>query len=446
MKKLNAFLVSVLSAAALNAAVIEQVIVRQQWPWSTDVKVEYKLKDVTCPVDIAIKAYNGDVELSLPEAAIKGDRYGVSDVVGTLVIDPVAAFGTAKVALANFKVKLTVTDSEQSMIEPLYMIFNLTTGEREDVSKADLLNGKKGAIETDYGKICSGCKPDLDEVLIWTAVTNDVAYKTTHLVMRRIKAKGKQWQMGSPATEQSHGELETLHTVELTNDYFIAIYPMTQGQYAKVGSGLGTRYQFTTIAEGSTADCVPAENTGLDLMRGDVGTYPWPAKVKKHAVDPESTVGRLRARTGVDFEFPTEAQWEFACRAGTTSALYNGKELYSAVGSEEITVLAWIHPGAGQQEHDVGLKLPNAFGLYDMLGGLNELCLDYRVAYDVSSEVAYEPEGADAEPGTARASRGGQLNCEGYQARCASRNQYANGLSGLRLVCPASLVYPADQK
>ena len=444
MKKLNAFLVSVLSAAALNAAVIEQVIVRQQWPWSTDVKVEYKLKDVTCPVDISLKAYNGDVELALPAAAITGDRYGVSDVVGTLVIDPVAAFGTEKVALANFKVKLTVTDSEQSMIEPLYMIFNLTTGEREDVSKADLLNGKKGSYETDYGRIYPGCKPDLDEVLVWTAVTNDVAYKTTHLVMRRIKAKGKQWQMGSPATEQSHGELETLHTVELTNDYFIAIYPMTQGQHAKVGSGLGPRYQFTSVAEGSTADCVPAENIRFDYMRGDPTAYPWPTAVRKHAVDQESTVGRLRARTGVDFEFPTEAQWEFACRAGTTSALYNGEELYSSVGGKEIAALAWINPGAGGKEHDVGLKLPNAFGLYDMLGGVNEICLDYRVAYDVSSEVAYEPEGAES--GTDRTFRGGQLTMEGYQARCASRNLASSGMGGLRLVCPASLVYPADQK
>ena len=56
MKKFNAFLVSVLSAVALNAAVIEQVIVRQQWPWSTDVKVEYKLKNVTNPVDLTIEA------------------------------------------------------------------------------------------------------------------------------------------------------------------------------------------------------------------------------------------------------------------------------------------------------------------------------------------------------------------------------------------------------
>ena len=69
MKKLNAFLVSVLATAALNAAVIEQVIVRQQWPWSTDIKVEYKLSAVTNPVDIAVQAFNGETELSLPAEA-----------------------------------------------------------------------------------------------------------------------------------------------------------------------------------------------------------------------------------------------------------------------------------------------------------------------------------------------------------------------------------------
>ena len=151
MKKLNAFLVSVLSAAALNAAVIEQVIVRQQWPWSTDVKVEYKISAVTNPVDIAVKAYNGDVELPIPASAITGERYGITeDGVGTLVIDPVAAFGTAKVALANFKVKLTVSDSPENLDETLYRVYDLVGGGRTDITRKEILNGKYGSYETNY--------------------------------------------------------------------------------------------------------------------------------------------------------------------------------------------------------------------------------------------------------------------------------------------------------
>ena len=92
-----------------HGAVIEQVIVRQQWPWSTDVKVEYKVTGVTSPVDIHVRAFNGETELNSVAlaAATKGDLYGIAeDTVGSFVIDPVKAFGTSKIALANFKVKL----------------------------------------------------------------------------------------------------------------------------------------------------------------------------------------------------------------------------------------------------------------------------------------------------------------------------------------------------
>ena len=63
MKKV-AFLAGILAVVALDAATIEQVIVRQQWPWSTIVKVEYKLSGVTSPVDISVAAYNGDEPLA----------------------------------------------------------------------------------------------------------------------------------------------------------------------------------------------------------------------------------------------------------------------------------------------------------------------------------------------------------------------------------------------
>ena len=113
---------TLLAAVALTAqgAKIEQVIVRQQWPWSTDVKVEYRLTGVTAPVDIAVTAYNGDAELPLPASAVVGDLYGIdADGVGQFVIDPIAAFGTAKVALANFKVKLAVFASAENVGEVL---------------------------------------------------------------------------------------------------------------------------------------------------------------------------------------------------------------------------------------------------------------------------------------------------------------------------------------
>ena len=228
--KVTTVLASFMAAASLNAAVIEQVIVRQQWPWSTDVKVEYKLSGVTSPVDISVKAFNGNVELdsSRLAASMTGDRFGIEeDGVGTIIINPVKAFGTAKVALANFKVKLMLSDSELNIHEVLYRIYDLETGSHEDVTRAQLLNGEFGAIETDFAKVGSGFNTTLDDVIIWTGVTNNIAYKTTHLVMRKVNAKNKTFKMGSPSEEigklDSDGVdmpsgRETQHDVTLTND------------------------------------------------------------------------------------------------------------------------------------------------------------------------------------------------------------------------------------
>ena len=118
--KATAILAAALATATVDAAVIKQVIVRQQWPWSTDVKVEYKLAEVTAPVDISVRAFNGNAELPLPASAMKGDLYGVSESgIGQFVIDPVKAFGNTKVAIADFRVELEVTESAANINEVL---------------------------------------------------------------------------------------------------------------------------------------------------------------------------------------------------------------------------------------------------------------------------------------------------------------------------------------
>ena len=105
--RVSMILMSALSATAAWSANIEQVIVRQQWPWSTDVKVEYKLSGVTSPVDIGVAAYNGDTPLDASnlDASITGVRFGINeDGVGKFTINPVRPLGTEKVACANFSV------------------------------------------------------------------------------------------------------------------------------------------------------------------------------------------------------------------------------------------------------------------------------------------------------------------------------------------------------
>ena len=380
MKKLNAFLVSVLSAAALNAAVIEQVIVRQQWPWSTDVKVEYKISAVTNPVDIAVRAYNGDVELPLPPAAITGDRYGITeDGVGTFVIDPVAAFGTAKVALANFKVKLTVSDSPDNLDEVLYKVFSLTNqNDIVDITRRELLNGKYGSVETDFSRIGSGFQTPMSDVLIWTAVTNDIKYKTSHLVMRKIPAKGLVWRCGD-GDDSTAGRFakSAQYYIKLTEDYYAGVFELTQAQYKNIyGSNP------STFKSEDDSPIRPAETFAIFSCYGspaDSGnhgriTYDervcWPTNSYLHDFCRNFVLDKLYSKTGWEFDIPTEAQWEFACRAGTTGPLYSGK----AQTIENSKELGWCSTTSGEetQTHPVGLLKPNAFGLYDMFGNVAE--------------------------------------------------------------------------
>ena len=112
---------------SLYGATIMQVIVRQQWPWSTDVKVEYQLEgvDASHPVDLAVTAYNGDTPLSTANLAssITGDLYGITEEFGEFYIDPIAAFGSERIAMTKFKVKLAVSESAANINEVMYKVF-----------------------------------------------------------------------------------------------------------------------------------------------------------------------------------------------------------------------------------------------------------------------------------------------------------------------------------
>lgn len=359
-KTILAGMTAMFAAAGLaDSPAIEQVIVRQQWPWSTDVKVEYKLTGVDSahPVNIGVEAYNGEIKLdaSRLEQSITGARYGIFESgIGQFVIDPVKAFGNDKVALANFKVKLSLTASDANASEVVYKIFDLENTNQDgtfkctDVTRADLKNGIYGDCATDYSQVVAGAATSLDDVLIWTGVTNYPGAKTTKLVMRKIP-KGT-FTMG--ATGGNLGaNAERPHETTLTHDYYIGVFEVTQEQYRKLA---GSNWN----QAGFKADANPVENGAtFSGYRGVV-------------------TNTIAQKLGVPCDFPTEAQWERACRAGTTSELYTGTWLSSA----NLNLIAWHNGNAESTTHEVGLMLPNAYGLYDMVGNVYEACRDLWIA------------------------------------------------------------------
>ena len=381
MKKFNAFLVSVLATAALNAAVIEQVIVRQQWPWSTDIKVEYKISGVDAaePVDISVRAYNGEAELPLSDVAIRGKRYCIAeDGVGTFVIDPIVAFGTEKVALANFKVKLSVAPSAESTKEVLYKIFDLVQDSVKDVTRGAILNGEYGAFETDFGKIGVGYKTTLSDVVIWTGVTNYPGSKTTKLVMRKVPAGAYKSCAYFPGVNSQ------MYTHTITKDFYIGVFELTQAQWRNIGAPTGstTNYKYRPVWVG---DERPMETINFAYM-----LYGHAASTSRTPLEPGSTGENCLFRAlqnkfhdkGIDvpFNLPTVAQWLIAARAGVETYYYDGLGTPATPAKNDQMDALGRYAGNGIAEDgtvSVGLYRPNAFGLYDTLGNVKEYCCDY---------------------------------------------------------------------
>ena len=264
-------------------------------------------------------------------------------------------------------------------------------------------------------------------------VTNNV-YKTRKILMRRIHAAGVPWNMGAPSCEphfNRDGARETIHTVVLTNDFYIGVYELTQAQYYYT-MGASTRLKGANSNYGGTDNTTdwfmyPQQWLGYETLRGAVADYPWPGS---HAVDPSKFLGVLRARTGIDFDLPLDAQWEFAARGGCPYAFHNGYNMRPTTDSTSdssdahFDEIGWFRGNSAVNgtytTHPVGLKKPNAYGLYDMLGNLSELCLDkYQ-----NSPTGYDPNvGLVSDAVAIRCRRGGSaVNYDLHQCRAAYRD------------------------
>ncbi|MBR4653443.1 MAG: formylglycine-generating enzyme family protein [Kiritimatiellae bacterium] len=273
---------------------------------------------------------------------------------------------------------------------------------------------------------------------------------TDWLLMRHIRAAGVRWRMGSPADEtgrenNDNAKPENLRVVTLTRDYFFGVFPLTQGQWNRVMGNMTN----------PTNDCQAKCDVSYEMIRyaSNGGTAPgggtWPVN---KALAENSFMQKLRNGTGIDtFDLPTSAQWEYACRAGTTSALYSGKEITVGNGVDPaVEELAWYVKNASCLPLRVGMKKPNAWGIYDLYGSTYEWMLDWA---EPIMEMAQVTDPIGPETGTKRLTSGSAWNMPAYSCRSARRGQFAPnfyypgvGIFGLRVACDVPLSEEAGQE
>ena len=388
------------------AADIDSVLVRQQWPWSTDVKVEYRLSNVTAPVNINVECFNNGVAMPVEDidSAIVGRTYGLTksdEGIGFFYIDPVKAFGKTQVSLANFTVKLSLSATDELDTQPIYKIIDLQTKEVQHLSRADFYNDrgqKYGGWETNFAAI--GSSPSsgepyttsLKNVFIWTGVTNNIEYKTTKLVMRRIPAKDQTFMMGGAndfaAIASDNFQIE----VTLTNDYWIGVFEVTKRQSELFSGKTSSSLEQSEMVKPYNGD---KRHVSYHVLRGLPSTWEgWPNDI--YAVGTSTIAGAVGNSTikkirnllsGMVFDLPTEAQWEYACRAGTYTQNYSGVPITTEDAAIDDLAPLGLYGKTGFVKEDlveVGLYRPNAFGLYDILGNVGEAVRDL---YDPSNFV-----------------------------------------------------------
>ncbi len=269
-------------------------------------------------------------------------------------------------------------------------------------------------------------------------------YKTTKLVLRQIP--NGRFMMGSPSTEKGRTAAnEYRHEVTVSKPFCVGVFEITQRQWELV---MGDKPGF--FANETCYASRPVEQVTYESIRGALAAGGPDTRV----VGAESFMGLLRAKTGLaTFDLPTEAQWEYACRAGTTNALNSGVDLEGTTTCANLNEVGRYRQNGGSTGYNdktctteegtaaVGSYRPNAWGLYDMHGNVCEFCLDGWLAY-LGTAAVVDPLNISTRKQCV--SRGGGLNSYAQACRSASRLSVSGPTAksrdlGLRLACAAAI-------
>jgi formylglycine-generating enzyme required for sulfatase activity len=211
------------------------------------------------------------------------------------------------------------------------------------------------------------------------------------------------FQMGSTAvTDPDRSEDETPHMVTLTQGFWLLDHEVTQQEYQAIKGYNPSKWPDEPLIVKVYGLLRPVERVSWD----DAVDF------CNKLTEKDRKEGRIAPNQ--EYRLPSEAEWEYACRAGTTTALYYN----DGDRNRELDVIAWWDWNSRGKTGPVKQHLPNAFGLYDMIGNVCELCFDLYGAYP--SGAATDPKGASS--GVIRVIRGGSWSSDAKDVRSASRN------------------------
>ena len=411
MKKVAVAVASAgLAVAAFADVAVSNVVVQQRWPWNGKVDIDYEVfsDNPDDSVFVYPLGFENDRNIAIAPRTLTGE--GVEPAMVGARVKP----GKHRMTWEMDKDEPTLHSSAftitmHAVKGGMYLVVDLSGGP----------NAEKYPIRY------SDVPPDI----------TDDACRTTNLWLR-LCLPGT-FMMGSPTDEYgrettyagAYSPKETLHEVVLTKPFYVGIFEFTQRQYALVMPSV------PNIATSYKGDLRPMCYVSYDALRGSVSGAAWP---QHSQVDPSSFFGVLRAKTGVLFDLPTEAQWEYACRAGTSTAFNDGtgatQNLYGRVCRCNNNYTSQVNGYTYTYHTVVGQYLPNAWGLYDMHGNVTEWCLD-KFAANLGNARVVDPNGPTSwisTSGKFRVMRGGCAwpGYVGYWQNCRSAARHCSTFRG----------------
>lgn len=454
-------IMSAIAASTVWATVIPEVTTANmlQPENSRAVNITYTLKNapavVTLDIETNCTAASGEVSWATiggqavcnAKGAVwrKVTEADLKDGVYTITWRPDHSWPGHKIAVGGIRAKITAWSLDNP---PAYMTVDISNAAKPDTQRyyqsEEFVPGGVGNAE----------------------------YKTSSLLMRKIKAKGVVWTMGSTETGRDSSREKT-HKVELPENYYIGVYEVTQAQWLDVAGKFVNAPNYS--AEGSMR---PAERICFNEVRTKGGDHnEYPDYYYPKAPEPTSFIGVLRTRTGIDFDLPSEAQWEFAARAGNGFGYWGDG---SALGETNLKRLGRFLSNnsdvqknannkyifaANTDPHEGGTAIvgsyeANDWGLYDMYGNVWEMCLDWNMdniatTLDTSGELiggrvnislSDPSKRLDGSSNANRIIRGGDAVSVFGQCRASYRDLAHPGfrssdskLVGFRVVCPAEV-------